>query len=287
MPYPADARYFPKKDEIADYMEAYAAQNQLPVKSNTRVDKLTRDGGYYMLTSGEQCFRTKNVIVATGAFQSPYIPSFANELDPSILQLHSKAYRNPEQLTAGHILVVGAGNSGAEIALELSKAGRQVWLSGRDVGHIPANQLGKLFRGRPYWWFISNVLTINTPIGRKIRDQVLHHGNPLIRTDRKEVMKAGVQFSPRLSGVSAGKPRWQDGQSFDVNAVVWATGFRPSYEWIDLPIFNIFGLPNHQRGIVPETRGLYFVGLHFQTGLTSSLISGVGRDAQYICSQLQ
>ena len=286
LPFPADGSYFPTKDEVADYLEAYAAKLRLPVRSNTQVDKLAQDGESYRITAGAQNFRAKNVIVATGPYQMPSLPSFAKELDPALFQLHSSVYRNPDHLPGERVLVVGAGNSGAEIALELARAGRRVWLAGRDVGHIPADRLGKYFDGKPYWWFISHVLSINTPIGRKMREQVLYHGSPLIRSNRDEIIKAGIQPVARLAGVSSGMPLLQDGQTLEVDAVVWATGFRPHYCWIDLPIFDENGFPNHQSGVVASARGLYFVGLHFQTALTSALIGGVGRDAQYVTTQI-
>ena len=287
MPFPGGDNYFPSKDEAADYLESYALKFHLPIRPDTKIDRLKRDGDSYRLSSTAQSFKAKNVIVATGAYQSPHIPTFAAQLDPAICQLHSFAYRNPDQVPAGRVLVVGAGNSGAEIGLELRKAGREVWLSGRDVGHIPANQLGKYFGGRPYWWLISHVLSIDTPVGRKMQAQVRQHGNPLIRSNRKDVLNAGIQVAARLAGVQAGKPHLQDGRTLDVEAVVWSTGFRPDYQWIKLPIFNGNGVPHHERGVVPGAKGLYFVGLHFQTALTSALIGGVGKDAQYITRFMQ
>jgi len=183
--------------------------------------------------------------------------------------------------------VVGAGNSGAEIALELAKAGKKVWLAGRDVGRIPADKLGKIFGGRPYWWFLRRVMTIDTPVGRRMKANVLSHGNPLIRTRREEVAEAGVEFNPRLAGVIDGKPSTEDNRTLPVEAVIWATGFHPDYRWIKLPIFNEAGRPRHERGIVPEAPGIFFVGLHFQTGLTSSLLGGVGEDAKTIVSKIR
>ena len=287
MSFPAEDDYFPTKDEVADYLEAYVTKNRFPIRLDTAVEKLERNSDGYRLTAGNQTLHARHVIVATGAYQSPNIPSFSKELDQSIVQLHSSAYRKPEQIPGDGVLVVGAGNSGAEIGLELARVGRKVWLSGRSVGHIPANQLGKILRGNPYWWFISHVLSIDTPLGRKMRTQVLHHGSPLIRSDHQEIFKAGIQPVSRLAGVQAGRPRLQDGSAMDVSAVVWATGFHPDYTWIDLPIFDESGLPLHTRGVVPGAGGLYFLGLHFQTALTSALLGGVGRDARYISQQIQ
>ena len=287
MPFPGEDYYFPTKDEVAGYLESYAAKFQLPLRLNTGVESLEREGGGYRLAAAGRTFIAHNVIVATGAYQSPHIPAFAEQLDPAIVQLHSHAYRNPDQIPAGRVLVVGAGNSGVEIGLELSKAGREVWLSGRDVGHIPAERLGRYFSGRPYWWFISRVLSIATPVGRKMRRQVLEHGNPLIRSSRREVLQAGIQVATRLAGVEAGRPRMQGGRTLEPAAVVWATGFRPDYRWIKLPVFDGNGFPRHERGVVPEAPGLYFAGLHFQSALTSALLGGVGRDVQYITRFMQ
>ena len=282
MKFPKPDFYFPTKDETADFLEAYARDFSLPVRYGMKVDKLSRNERGYRLAVGEASFHAQNVIVATGAFQTAYIPSIVKGLDRSIFQMHSVDYRNPRQVPAQNILVVGAGNSGAEIALELAKADKRVWLAGRDVGRIPADKLGKLFGGKPYWWFLRRVMTINTPLGRRMKANVLTHGNPLIRTSREEVAGAGVEFTPRLAGAKDGKPQTEDNQTLPVEALIWATGFRPDYPWINLPVFEESGRPRHARGVVREAPGLYFLGLHFQTGLTSSLLGGVGEDAKYI-----
>ena len=287
MPFPAEAYYTPTKDEVAAYLKTYAENFHLPVIMDMQVISLERGTDDFQIKAGERSFRARNVIVATGAYQIPNIPSFAAQLDPAIFQLHSSAYRNPDQIPTGQVLVVGAANSGAEIALELKKTGRQVILSGRDVGRIPADRLGSYFGGRPYWWFINNALTIDTPIGRKMRQQVLHHGNPLIRSNRKEVLHAGVEAAPRMTQVSGGYPYLEDGRMLEPAVIVWATGFKPDYHWIKLPIFDEYGFPKHERGVVNQVRGLYFLGLHFQTGLTSALMGGVGKDAQSITRFMQ
>jgi putative flavoprotein involved in K+ transport len=286
MRFPKPNFYFPTKDETADFLDAYARNFNLPLRNGVKVETINRNEAGYHLSAGDNGFHARNVIVATGAFHSPHIPSIAHEINPGIFQMHSAAYRNPGQVPSQRVLVVGAGNSGAEIALELAKAGRKVWLSGRDVGRIPADKLGKLFSGKPYWWFLRRVMTIDTPLGRRMKAAVLTHGNPLIRTERREVAEAGVEFLPRLAGVRDGKPLTEDNQMLPADGVIWATGFRPDYYWIKLPIFDESGRPGHERGVVPEAPGLYFVGLHFQTGLTSSLLGGVGDDAKYIVRKM-
>jgi len=285
-PFPKPDFYFPTKDEVADYLEEYAGQFSLPVRHGAKVEGLTRSDQGYQLSTSAGRFYAGNVIVATGPYQKPYTPAFARDLDPAILQLHSSAYCNPQQIPVENVLVVGAGNSGAEIGLELARAGKRVWLAGRDVGRIPADKVGRILGGRPYWWFISRILSVNTPIGRKMRSEVLYHGAPLIRANRQEVLGAGVESTPRVSGVQSGKPQLADERSLPVEGVIWATGFRPDYKWIDLPVFDEYGYPRHQRGILQGAPGLFFVGLPFQTALSSALLGGVGADAGYIAQQI-
>jgi putative flavoprotein involved in K+ transport len=193
MPFPAPDGYFPTKDQMADYLEAYAARFDLPVRSGVSVATLTREEGRYLLSVGDERLAADRVVVATGPFQQPHIPAFASELDPRIVQLHCSAYRNADQLQEGGVLVVGAGNSGVEIALELA-ATRRTYLSGRDTGHVP------LRLGRGFWWFLSHVLTVDTPIGRKARKAALGRGTPLIRLRPKDIVAAGVERVPRTIG---------------------------------------------------------------------------------------
>jgi putative flavoprotein involved in K+ transport len=286
LPFPKPGFYFPTKDEVADYLVNYSKHNNLPMRHNVKVNSLTRSDQGYRLSTNAGGLTAKNVIIATGAYQKPYTPSFADDLDPSIIQIHSSAYCNPQQVPVQNVLVVGAGNSGAEIGLELARAGKRVWLAGPNVGRIPADKLGRLFGGQPYWWFISRVLSVNTPIGRKMRSKVVYHGAPLIGTNRKEIAALGIESTPRVTGVQSGKPKVEDGRSLPADGVIWATGFRPDYQWIDLPVFDEYGFPRHSRGIVKEEPGLYFVGLPFQTALSSALLGGVGSDAEYVTRQI-
>lgn len=286
LPFSKPNFYFPTKDEVADYLEEYARQFRLPVQHGVKVEALSHSDQGYRLSTNNGSFNPRNVIVATGPYQKPYTPYFAHELDPAILQLHSSSYCNPQQIPVQNILVVGAGNSGAEISLELARAGKRVWLAGKDVGRIPADKLGKAFGGRLYWWFISRVLSVDTPIGRKMKSKVLYHGTPLIRANRQEVIDTGIESTPRVSCVQSGKPQLEDGRVLQAEGVIWATGFRPDYKWIDLPVFDDHARPLHQRGIVKEAPGLYFVGLPFQTALSSALLGGVGAEAEYIVKQI-
>jgi putative flavoprotein involved in K+ transport len=277
--------YFPTKDETGDYLEIYASQNKLPVLYGTKVGTLERNAKGYQLHGSEKTYHARNVIIATGPFHTPYIPSQATELE-NMFQLHSKSYRNPAGIPAQKVLVVGAGNSGAEIALDLAKAGKQVWLAGRDVGGRPAEKLSKVLGAKGYWWFMRRMMTDKTPIGRKLKDKVLAHGAPLIRARREDVAAAGVELAPRLRGVRSGRPQLEDGRVLPAEAVIWATGFRPDYDWIKIPIFGENGRPRHEHGVAADAPGVYFLGLLFQTGLTSSLLGGVGEDAKYVVDQI-
>jgi putative flavoprotein involved in K+ transport len=288
MAFPAPAQTWPTKDETADYLEAYTRRFKLPVRSGIQVDRLARQGDRFVVTAGDRRFAAENVVVATGSYHRPNIPAFAAELKPDIRQLHSNEYRRPSQLQAGTVLVVGAANSGAEIALELSRS-HEVWLSGRHPGSEPTRAGGPADRLiAPLIWFVfSKVMTVNTPIGRKAAAQLRGHGLPLARVKPADLQAAGVErVYPRTVGVRDGLPLLEDGRSLDVTNVIWCTGFRPDYGWIDLPVFDDDGEPRHERGVIVSEPGLYFVGLFFQSAATSSLVGGVGRDAVYITDKI-
>ena len=287
MPFPESPHSFPTKEEVADYLEAYAARFDLPVRTGVRVDRLRKEGDRFVVAAGDRRFEAEQVVVATGAYQTPRIPAFASELDPTIVQMHSTKYRNPSQLREGGVLVVGAGNSGAEIALEASR-GHQTWLSGRDTGHEPTRPgtvPDRLLM--PILWFIvSHVLTVKTPIGRMVKRKFRDRGIPLARVRRKDMAAAGVEFVPRTAGMRDGLPELEDGRVLDVANVIWSTGFVPDFRWIDLPILGEDGHPVHDRGVVASEPGLYFVGLVFLYSLSSVLIGGVGKDSEYIAKHI-
>ena len=285
--FPAPRWSYPTKDEVADYLESYATRFGLPVRSGIRVDALSREHDGYVVSSGPNRYQADNVVVATGGYQAPRIPVFATALDPSIVQFHSSQYRNPSQLRDGGVLVVGAGNSGAEIAVE-SSSGHQTWLSGRDTGQEPvrAGSLSDRLFTPPFWFLLSHVLTTRNPIGRNVRDQLSHQGLPLARVRRKDLVRARVERVPRVTGVRDGLPLLQDGAVLEVANVIWCTGFASDFSWIDLPVLDQDGQPSHQRGVVRSEPGLYFMGLFFQSAGTSSLIGGVGRDARHIARHI-
>ena len=289
MPFPARNLTYPTKDETADYLEAYAAKFDLPVRTGVRVDRLRRDGDRFVAAVGNLRFEADNVVVASGGYHVPRVPDFAAELDPDIFQMHSSQYRRPAQLREGDVLVVGAGNSGAEIALELSR-GHRTWLSGRDTGQEPtrAGSLPDKLLVPIIWFVASRVVDVRTPIGRKVRAQFTDppRGIPLGRVRRQDIRAAGIERVPRTVDVRDGQPVLEDGRVMDVANVIWCTGFVPDWSWIDLPIFDHNGWPTHTRGVVESQPGLYFMGLMFLSTLSSGLLGGVGRDAERIAGHL-
>lgn len=282
MPFSTTAASYLTKDETADYLGTYAAHFDLPVRLGTVVDSVSPHGDRYIVGAGAHRFEANNVVVATGAYQRPKVPLFASGLNSMILQMHSSEYRNPDQMNDGDVLVVGVGNSGAEIALEL-KDTRRTLLSGRETGRIPTPPN---FLGGVYWWLISYVLNVDSRIGRRFRSRSQNRGAPLIGTSAEDFDRGGVERVPRVAGVKDGKPVLEDNRVLDVKNVVWCTGFAPDFSWISLPVFGENGYPNHHRGVVDGAPGLYFVGLPFLYTLSSSLLGGVGRDAEYIANQI-
>jgi putative flavoprotein involved in K+ transport len=288
MPFPAPARSYPTKDEMADYLEAYAARFALPVRTGVRVTRVSKEGDGFIVASDSRLFQAANIVVAMSNYQVPKTPAFAREMDPAILQVHSSQYRNPSQLRDGDALVVGAGNSGAEIALDVAN-GRHVWLAGNSTGHVPwrIESIFGQYAGVPLVMFaFRNILTLNTPMGRKLRPKMRHHGMPLVRTKPGDLASAGVERVPRIAGVRDGLPLLEDGRALKATNIIWSTGFGPDFSWIELPVFQDDGYPSEERGVVPSAPGLFFVGLAFQRAASSTLIGGVGRDAEYIANKV-
>jgi putative flavoprotein involved in K+ transport len=288
LPFPAPRSYFPTKDEMADYLESYAARFSLPIRTGTRVDALSNDGQRFLVAAGDKRFEADNVVLATSPELVPNIPSFASELDPFVIQLHSFHYSSAAQLQPGPVLIVGAGNSGADISMDVVN-GHPTYLSGRDVGHIPfpingftATVLFPVVR-----FMFHRVMTVHNPIARRRRASLeAGHGLPLVRVKPKHLAAAGVERVARVAGVKDGRPVLEDGRVLDVTNVIWCTGYRPDYSWIDLPIFERKDVPSHYRGVVDQQPGLYFMGLNFQYSASSGQINGLGRDSAYIAKAI-
>lgn len=293
MRFPAPKYHYPSGREMGDYLEAYSSKFQLPVRSGTSVDGVRPahgpDGGYLVI-AGDRRYEAKQVIVATGAFNRPHVPGFAAQLDASIRQFHSSEYRNPSQLQDGRVLVVGVSHSGADIAHEAAHTHRTL-LAGHAHGELPLRIIDT-WRARLVWPLMvlvaSHVLTMRTPIGRKMAPFVRTGGGPLLRIRSADLARAGVErFDQRVVGVLDGKPALADGQVLDIANVVWCTGFQPDYDWVAVPDFvGADGWPNGTRGVVETAPGLYFLGVPFTYGFTSMLVAGAGRDAGYVVDRI-
>ena len=288
LPFPAERWSFPGKDQVGDYLESYARHFQLPVRLETRVQRLERDGEQYVVTTDRGRYRCDNVVVATGTFgRTPELPDIAAQLDPAILQLHSSEYRRPGQLREGPVLVVGASHSGTDIAYEVAETHPTI-LAGRDCGQIPprleSRRMRVIFPVLLFAW--RHVLTRRTPIGRKAMSHIRHHGGPMLRVKRSDLADRGVErVTSRVEELRGGLPV-VDGTPRDVANVVWATGFRQVFDWIRLPVFGEDGYPRETRGVVADAPGLFFCGLSFQYSFSSMLVAGADRDAAYVVDRI-
>jgi len=282
MPFPAPPYHLADKDEVADYLERYATRFDLPVRLDSRVRSLTHDGDHFIVRveGSDAVLEADNVVVATGAACQPRIPAFAARLAPTIHQLHSSEYHNPFELPEGPVLVVGAGNSGAQIALELARY-RKVWLAGRDTGHVPRRLLGRDWFD--WIWPILGRASVDTWLGKRMRKQ--SGGDALIGIPEREIRQAGITRVGRVDEVREGLPLCGS-EVLQPSVVVWCTGFDPDHSWIQLDAFEERGRPSQYRGAALGVSGLFFVGLRFQHRLRSSLIGGVGEDAAYVAEEV-
>lgn len=286
-PFPADPLTFPTKDEVAEYLEGYAAQYDIPVINGVRIERLWREGDRYIAVANGRRWEAHNAVVATGCSQAPKVPGFAAELSPSIVQIHSSEYRNPRQLQDGPVLVVGLGNSGAEIGLEVSRT-HQTIVAGKPGGEIPVKHGPTAARYfLPVVRFLGlHILTLNTPVGRKVAPFFKAHATPLIRTKSKDLAAAGVGIVPRVAGVENGMPVLADGTRLEVSNVIWCTGFKDDFSWIDPALLDDGGLPRQERGVALESPGLFFLGQEFLFAAVSATLPGVSRDARYLARRI-
>ncbi|MGK5684054.1 flavin-containing monooxygenase [Actinoplanes sp. URMC 104] len=275
MVFPGDPDGHPGKDETADYLAAYASRFQLPVHLDTTVTAVRPSADGFVVETNNGTWAARQVVVASGAFHTPRVPAFAERLD--VVQVHSNDYRNPAQLPDGDVLVVGAGNTGVQIAGELAAAGRRVTLAYDELGpRLPQHLLGRDI----FWWFSAlrtMGLSGDSRIGARIRAT-----NPIIGTDVRRLLR-DVRRAGRIMDAEARALRSADGTRHPVGAVVWATGFRPSYPWLHVPVLDDRGAPVHRGGFTAHP-GLSFVGLPWQRTRGSAVLGWVGRDAEIIAA---
>ena len=281
MPFPAPPAHLPDKDEVADYLERYAERFDLPLRMGTRVERVTRDGDVFVVQAGGRRMEARSVVVATGAFHRPKVPALAARLDPAIHQLHSSAYRTPFALPDGPALVVGVGNSGAQVAMELARF-RPTWLAGREHGRLPRRLLGRDLYD--WLWPVAARIPRESRIGRRVQART-RGGDPLVGITAREIADSGVRRVGRLTDVVDGMPVCE-GERMAPSVVVWCTGFTPDFGWLDLPVTDDSGEPRHRDGEATDVEGLYFVGLKWQRRLMSSLLGGVGADAAIVAARV-
>ena len=274
----------PTRDEMADYVERYAARFELPVALRSRVTRVSRSGQQFLVGTSRRSYLADRVIVAAGAHRRPFVPAFAADLNPAVRQLNAVDYRRPDELAPGAVLVVGAGNSGTDIALEAAAHGHPTYLAGRHPGQVPIDidsTAGHLVIPLVMFAF-KHVVTRRTPMGRARLAQAEGKGVNLVRNKLAHLDAAGIIRLGKVTGVRAGRPVTGEGPVPDVSTVVWAAGSSPDHGFLDLPIFDAAGRPAQRRGIVDSEPGLYFLGLDLQFAFASSTIQGLDRDARYI-----
>jgi putative flavoprotein involved in K+ transport len=280
MEFPAEKDTYPSRDDVARYLETYASTFALPVRLNARVTSLSREDGGYLIATGAEVFRATQVVVATGPFQVPFVPSVATGLDASVAQVHSADYRNPDQLPEGRVLVVGGGNSGFQIAEELA-ATRQIDLAvGTSMPSLPQRLLG-----RDLFWWLSRLglmkANVDSRFGRRMAKR-----DVLIGSSKGRLRRAGVTLRSRLGRTEGRRAVFTGGDHVDVDAVVWATGYRPDFSWLDVPgVFDESGRILHRRGVTPAA-GLTFLGLPWQYTRGSALLGFVKDDAAFIAESI-
>ena len=275
---------FQTKNELADYLERYASHFDLPIRHRTRVRRLTSDDGRFMAVADDMTYVADQVVVAMSSYQVPKVPAFATDLSDRVFQIHMRGYRNPSQLQEGDVLVVGLGNSGAEIAKELA-ATREVYLSGEPGGVLPFHPeklSGRIMMPIVGPLVLNGLLSLSTPMGRRFKKKALHEAAPLMRVKPKDLVEVGVHRVGRVVGMVDGRPKLDDGNVLDVANVVWCTGFESGFSWIDLPIFDEDGEVIHRRGVVDAVPGIYFVAIKFQHSALSDTLLAVGREAELI-----
>ena len=281
LPLPGDPDGYPTRDEVIAYLERYAETFELPVELDSEVEELESDDeGRFRLRVGERTITAGQVVVATGPFQTPYVPSLAARLDRDLFQAHAVRYRRAGDVPHGKVLVVGGGNTGFQIAKELSATHEVVLSVGSRQKPLPQRLLGRDL----FWWLTSLRLLDKTVESRLVRR--LGTRDTLIGSSPRELRKHyDVAVKPRLVGVDGRTARFDDGSELDVDAVIWATGYRPDHAWLKLPVFDERGRPRHQRGVT-DVPGLYFLGLAWQHTRGSALIGFVKDDAEFISDRV-
>ncbi|MFC0299666.1 flavin-containing monooxygenase [Virgibacillus soli] len=275
-----DPNSYPTKNEMADYLEDYVSYFDLPHRMNTLVTRIEKENDTFNIFTEKEQFQSRRVIVASGAFQKPYIPPVikSENINTLVSHVHSSLYTEPKELNKGTTLIVGGGNSGSQIAVELSKDREVVLAISHKLKFLPL----EIFRKSIFHWLEKlQLLYAGTDT---IRGRIFQKRNdPIFGKELKQAIKSkDVKVRPRVTEVAGKKVTFSDGSSLEVNQIIWATGFVPAYEMIHIDgAIDKKGKPIHNRGISPID-GLYYIGLPWQHSRGSALVCGVGRDAMFL-----
>jgi putative flavoprotein involved in K+ transport len=280
LPFPGDPDDYPTRDEVIGYLERYAETFELPIEFKSYVRRLSHEGGRFVLDVDGRTVTADQVVVATGPFQKPYVPKLADELDSNVWQAHSTGYRRPDDVPKGTVLVVGGGNTGFQIAKELSATHKVILSVGSKQKPLPQRVAGRDL----FWWLTKTGLihkTVESRLGQRLKDR-----DTLIGSSPRQITRRyRVELKPRATAVSGRTVRSDDGNEIQVDAVIWATGYRPDYSWIDLPIVDENGRLRHRRGVT-DVPGLNFLGLTWQWTRGSALIGWVKNDAAFLAERI-
>jgi putative flavoprotein involved in K+ transport len=281
MDFPGDPDRYPTRDEVADYLTEYARRFDLPVELNSRVKAVRRQGGRYVVELEDRTYEAQQVVIATGPFQTPLVPQLAQDVGDGVVQMHSTAYRSPESIPAGQVLVVGGGNTGFQIAQELS-ASREVHLSiGSRQTPLPQRILG-----RDLFWYLEKTGVIRKTVDSRMGRRMSERDTLIGSTSRRIRKRYGVELHGRAVSAHGSTIGFDDGTQVDVAGVVWATGFRVDHSWIDVPVFDAGGRLIHRRGVT-QAPGLYVLGMYWQHTRGSALLGWVKDDAEYVAERIE
>ena len=279
LPFPGDPDGYPGRDEVIAYLERYAETFELPIELKSEVRGLSQEGGRFLLEVDGRRVTVDQVVVATGPFQTPLVPKLAQDIDPGVWQAHSTGYRKPRDVTEGTVLVVGGGNTGFQIAKELSATHKVALSVGSKQKPLPQRIAGRDL----FWWLTKTHLlftTVESRLGSK-----LQYRDTLIGSSPRELTRSGVELKPRATAASGRTVSFDDGGELEVDAVIWATGYRPDYSWIDAPVLDADARLRHRRGVT-DVPGLYFLGLTWQWTRGSALIGWVKDDAEFLVERI-
>jgi len=277
--FPGEPDGYPTRDEVIAYLEQYAAAFKLPVELGSAVQSLDTDGGSFVVGLEDRQIEAGQIVVASGPFQAARIPTLAGELAPDLFQTHSTGYRSPSDVPEGTVLVVGGGNTGFQIAKELAATHLVHLAVGSQQTPLPQTFFGRDL----FWWLTKTRLlekTVESRLGRRMRDR-----DTLIGSSPRQLKRSGVELKPRVIAASGRTVSFADGSELDVDAVIWATGFRADHSWIQAPVMDATGGVRHRRGVT-DVPGLYFLGLSWQHTRGSALLGWVKDDAEFIAGQI-